>query len=366
MPEREKKPKRERGTGGLIKMRGCKLWYAQYYDQGQRRRVSTKTASKQEAQGVLRNLMSDMDRGGQFIGDLKKLRYADLRRGLLQSYTERGNKSLITTADGTENICGLPALDEFFEYGKDKPGVPVIRITTDAARTFTKKRQAKGFANDTINGSLALLRRMLRLAHEDGKIHVVPKIPLLKAGAARKGFLDRSKFEELLEHIPKKLKPLYIFLYYCGVRLGEALQIEWSQVDLAGKMIRLEATQTKNSEPRQIPLPDALITMLAAVPKDGPVFDSTNYRKSWHKACVAVGLGTLEKVEGKPVKRYNGLLIHDMRRSAIRNMINAGVNEKVAMAISGHKTLEVFRRYNIVTAADTQAAMQKVQSANEI
>ena len=50
----------------------------------------------------------------------------------------------------------------------------------------------------TINGSLALLRRMLRLANEERKLYVVPKIPLLKAGAARKGFLDRSKFEELL------------------------------------------------------------------------------------------------------------------------------------------------------------------------
>lgn len=366
MPEREKKEKRERGTGGLIKMRGCKLWYAQYYDQGQRRRVSTKTASKQEAQGVLRNLMSDMDRGGQFVGDLKKLRYADLRRGLLQSYTELGNKSLITTADGTENICGLPALDKFFEYGKDKPGWPVLRITTDAAREFTKKRRRQGAANDTINGSLALLRRMLRLANEERKLHVVPKIPLLRAGAARTGFLDRGKFEELLGHIPKNLKPLYTLLYYCGVRLGEALKIEWSQVDLAGKMIRLEANQTKNSEARQIPLPDVLTTMIEKLPKHGKVFDSKNYRKCWHKACVAVGLGSLEKVEGKAAERYDGLIIHDLRRSAIKNMIDVGVNEQVAMEISGHKTREVFRRYNIVTSADTQAAMQKVQSANEI
>ncbi|MGA8406571.1 MAG: tyrosine-type recombinase/integrase, partial [Candidatus Acidiferrales bacterium] len=296
--------KRERGIGGLFKMHGCQYWYAQFYDRGKRRRVSTKTASKERAQGILRNLMTDRDRGVQFVGDLKKVRYADLRRGLLQSYRERGNKSLIITSDGRESICGLPALDEFFEYGKDKPGLPVIRITTDAAREFTKKRLAQGAANDTCNGSLALLRRMLRLANEDGKLHVVPKIPLLKAGAARKGFLDRSKFQELLGHIPNNLKPLYVFLYYCGVRLGEALQMEWPRVDLAGKMVRLEGNQTKNSEPREIPLPDSLITMLHALPKDGLVFDSTNYRKSWHKACVAVGLGTLEKVEGKAAEMY--------------------------------------------------------------
>jgi hypothetical protein len=89
----------------------------------------------------------------------------------------------------------LPALDKFFEYeaareGKlEKPGLPVSRMTTDAAREFAKKRMKEGAANGTVNGSLALLRRMLNLAHEDGKIQVKPKIHLLKAAAPRKGFL---------------------------------------------------------------------------------------------------------------------------------------------------------------------------------
>ena len=263
----------------------------------------------------------------------------------------------------TETISGLKALDEFFEYGKDKPGVAATRITTDAARDFTQKRLAKGAANDTVNGSLALLRRMLKIAHEDRKLHVMPKIRLLKPGRPRKGFLDRGGFEELLGHIHDKLKPLFVFLYYCGVRLGEAKQIEWSQVELAGKIIRLEGDQTKNSQPREIPLPDGLVSMLETLPEDGPVFDTTNYRKAWHKACVAVGRGTLEKVEGKPDQRYNGLLIHDLRRSAIRNMMDADVGEKVAMEISGHKTRSVFDRYNIVSREDKTKAMRKVQDA---
>jgi hypothetical protein len=84
-------------------------------------------------------------------------------------------------ADGSETICGLKALDEFFEYAppkEDKPekrGVLVTRITTDAAREFTQKRLDDGAKNGTVNGSLALLRRMLSVAHEDGKIQVKPK-----------------------------------------------------------------------------------------------------------------------------------------------------------------------------------------------
>ena len=91
-----------------------------------------------------------------------------------------------------------------------------------------------------------------------------------------------------------------------------------------------------------MPLPDVLVEMLKKLPKKGQVLDATNLRKAWHKAGVAAGLGTLTKVEGKTDPRYDGLTIHDLRRSAIKNLIKAGVNEKVAMSISGHKTRDVF------------------------
>ena len=92
--------------------------------------------------------------------------------------------------------------------------------------------------------------------------------------------------------------------------------------------------------------PDALIAMLEALEqKSGTVFDGTNLRKTWHKACVAAGLGTLTEVEGKPDPRYTGLIIHDLRRLAISNLMKAGTREKVAMMISGHKTRDVFDRF---------------------
>jgi len=360
--------RRERGTGGLIKIKGCRFWYAQIYDKnGKQRRISTRTEVKQKALADLRNLLTDKDRGLQFVGDLKRIRYGDLRAALLQNYVERGNKSLQVTADGTETIWGLKALDEFFQYeaaseGKqEKPGLPVSRMTTDAAREFAKQRAEEGAANGTVNGSLALLRRMLSVAHEDGKIQVKPKIHLLKAGAPRKGFLPRAQFENLLSHIPTNLKPLITFLYYCGVRLGEATQIEWSQVNLGEALIRLEGEQTKSGSPRTVPLPDVLAKMLKRLPREETVFDATNLRKEWHKACVAAGLGTLTKVEGKPDPRYDGLIIHDLRRSAIKNLMKVGVNEKVAMSISGHKTRDVFDRYHIVDTEDVVEAMQRVQ-----
>jgi integrase len=90
---------------------------------------------------------------------------------------------------------------------------------------------------------------------------------------------------------------------------------------------------------------------------------STNLRKEWHKACVAAGLGRFIEVEGKPDPKYTGLIIHDLRRSAIKNLMKAGVNEKVAMKISGHKTRDVFDRYHIVDTEDVVEAMRRVQQS---
>jgi integrase len=317
--------------------------------------------------------MGDTERGLIPGNEVRRVRYSDLRAALLQNYVERGNKSLQTTADGSETIWGLKPLDEFFDYKPsknnepEKSGVPLTQITTDASREFARMRLDEGVSNDTVNGSLRLLRRMLNIAHEDKKIQVVPKIRLLKSSPARKGFLAKEQFDSLVSFLPVNLKPLVTFLYYCGVRLGEAKQIEWRQVDLRGALIRLEEDQTKNSEARTVPLPDVLVRMLKRIgPGEGTVFDATNLRKDWQKACVAAGLGSLTEVEGKPDPRYTGLIIHDLRRSAIKNLMNVGVNEKVAMKISGHKTRAVFDRYHIVDTDDVVDAMCRLQNGEKI
>jgi integrase len=105
--------------------------------------------------------------------------------------------------------------------------------------------------------------------------------------------------------------------------------------------------------------------------KGAPVGD---FRKAWATACVEAGLGQFVCDRcGQPAAcrsceackydaRYIGRIFHDFRRTAVRNMVRAGVQEKVAMTISGHKTRSIFDRYNITNESDLREAMQRTQS----
>lgn len=225
--------------------------------------------------------MGESERGAAPENQSRKLRYGNLRQALLDDYTARGNKSLQTLANGKETIWGLHALDAFFGYSDVSLGLPVRSIDIDTIRRFIRKRQQEKIGNAAINRSLALLRRMLNIARIDGKIQYMPVVRLLKEPPARKGFLERRQFERLLSKLPIKLRPLITF-HYCGGRVGEACQIEWSQVDLGGALIRLEEEQTKGDEARIVPLPDVLVEVLKRVKKkEGFLFSNEGLRDEW-------------------------------------------------------------------------------------
>jgi integrase len=140
--------------------------------------------------------------------------------------------------------------------------------------------------------------------------------------------------------LPKELRPLLVVGYHTGCRVGELLSLQWRQVDLIENKIRLEPETTKNKDGRVLPICRWVFFRSGKRIQD--------FRESWDSACDRAKLP--------------GLHFHDLRRSAVRNMVRAGVPEKVAMAISGHKTRAIFDRHNIVNDCDLADAAQRMES----
>ena len=278
----------------------------------------------------------------------------DIRKTLILDYRTRGVKMLEEDEDGNPYVWGFEHLDPFFKNR------PARTITTDLLYEFIERRQIDGPKNATINRNLSLLRRMMSLARREGKLVQAPYFPMLKEDNVCKGFLTPSQFIKLREAMPEHLRTLVTFLYFTGCRVGAALAITWSQIESEkGRFqLRIDGNQTKNEEPILLPLPIELNEVLKELPRKGKLVDARNLRKSFQAACVKLGLGV---ETGPHVWQYKGLLLHDFRRSGVRNLIRSGVPRRIAMKISGHLTESTFERYNIVDSTDLHEAMAKVE-----
>jgi integrase len=214
------------------------------------------------------------------------------------------------------------------------------------------------------------LKRAFSLAREAGKLFHRPHIPMLEENNAREGFLDHGGFLALRNELPDYLKDPVSFLYLSGWRSGEMNSLEWR--DVGADAIRLRVENSKNKKQRVLPLRGELAEIVqrakdARKPECSFVFHDSgqpigDFRKAWQNACASAGLGYFEKIgeERAAKKVYHGLLIHDLRRSSVRNMVAAGIPEKVAMGLSGHKTRSVFDRYHIVSEDDLAQASDRL------
>ena len=198
---------------------------------------------------------------------------------------------------------------------------------------------------------------MFSLAVQAGKLSSKPYIPTLEENNARQGFLDHGSFLALKESLSEHLKDPVTFLYYSGWRVSEMRALEWRDVDLAGKVIRLRPEISKNKDGRLLPIKGELLEIIERAKQKRlltcpNVFHDAgqpigSFRKAWKTACKAAGVAQF--------------IVHDLRRSAVRNMVRAGIPERVAMSLSGHKTRAVFDRYNIVSEADLAKAAERLQ-----
>lgn len=334
--------KTDYGAGGVYQ-RG-KTWWVHYPTGSGTIRESAHTRDEKAARKVLRTKL-----GGS--GPTSKISVSELLDDLLLDY-EIKRKTLWWAKMNVENH-----LRPFFKYYK------AAKVKPKLIESYILQKRAEKLADSTINRHLALLRRSFKLGVKNEKnVPAFPAIEKLDESAGvRQGFLEYGDFKKLRDELPEEIRPVEIYAYYTGCRRGEILKLQWHQIDLDARMVRLRASETKGREARTIPLADEVHESLSKLkverdrwwPQSPWVFTRggkriKDFRKSWKDACTRAGVGDA--------------LLHDNRRSGVRNLVRAGVPESVAMKISGHRTRSVFDRYNITSEQDLGEAMKKVQT----
>jgi integrase len=379
--------KRDRGTGSVF-ARGRMAWI-QYSQRGVKIRESTGISTdlpswEKKAEKLLRKKIGEVEAGVH--RDLRQLRYEDLRDAFLADYRVNRRKSLRFDKKGDPYLDKVTRLDDFFV------GYRASDVDADLVRKFTADQQGKGLANGSINRSISALRRMFNLAAEDGKLRNLPHFPMLKEAAPRQGFFESQQYEELARALPDYLRLPLAVGFFTGMRLGEILALQWGQVDFLAGAINLRAGETKNDEGRTVPIVPQLRALLIGqrsrrqpgcefvcfrLDRKGNATKIRGFRKAWYRACIKAGLGRMEPVidsagkavlekprglrsKPKPKMVYQGTIFHDLRRTGVRNLVRAGVPERIAMTISGHRTRSIFERYNIVSPSDVVEAGRKL------
>jgi integrase len=285
--------------------------------------------------------------------EANRLKFTKMAEMIKKDYEGKGNRS----KDRLEHH--LNSLQGFFG------DVRAVDITAERIEDYVDYCQKNGEAFGTIQNRLAASKRMSTLAERKMLINQRPAFPVIAKSKPRKGFFDPDPFWAVHQQLPEDIQPVAEFGYYTGWRGNEILGMKRDQVDFEGGSVKVWPGTTENDEGRVFPfaLLPALKTLLekqdaytkavdkATGKKIDRVFHRNGrrikaFKNAWKTACDKAGVP--------------GRIFHDLRRTAVRNLVRAGVPERIAMVLTGYRTRAVFERYNIVDKRDLMEGVSKL------
>jgi len=258
----------------------------------------------------------------------------------------------------------LPEVKAKDSYGRDKhfithlkrllgEGTKIKDITPGKMESYQKQRLAepspahpgKNITPCEVNKEVTALKVIFNRAVRHGKlkINLIAQVKRLPENNIRTRILTEDEFAALLDASEPHLKPIIQMAYHMGMRRDEIIRLTWFEVDLTKGFIRLPAERTKTDSSRIIPLHPRVKATLEKLPRPihtdrvflryGHPFDEIKH--SFQTACKRAGI--------------ENFTFHDLRHCALNNLRKAGNDFFQIMALSGHKTVSVFKRYNLVT-----------------
>jgi integrase len=354
-----------RGDGRIFR-RGQIFWCA-YSLRGVEHRESTESTDEKQAQKFLKARLREV--GADLLGartfvtpKASKLTVAELVEEALRADFELRGKLSPQNASHLRRVS-----TDFGEYRAVELSAERIDKYIEerlVEKTGTKGEHIPGDRPASVNRTTQVLSQCFSLAIRRGHLSRAPYVRhLSEAGNARQGFFSEQELAAVIEKLPADLRDFTRFAAATGMRKGEISSLTWS--DIEGDVLTLRGEHSKNGESRSIPLV-------------GELAEIVERRKA---ARQVKENGTARMVEfifhraGEPVARFNkswatacrlakcsGKLFHDLRRSAARNMVQAGVPQATAQRVSGHKSSSMFSRYSIICTDDLRTALEKTQT----
>lgn len=357
-------------------IRESTVWWIRFRQHGKTVWQSTETRDERKARAFLREREGKVALNIPVSPTGDRLTLEEAAQMIRADYTANGHKS---SDDLEYRLAHL-----FAHFAREQR---LGRITTGAVEKYKAERLKEGAAPATINRELAALKRMSTLARRQHGLTAPFEVQKFQERNARKGFFERADLDAVCRHLRPELAALARAAYITGWRKSELCSRQWAHVDFDAGWLRLEPRETKNDEGRDFPLVPELRAVLEGqrarvdtiqkktgriVPwifarDDGaPV---VSFYKAWGTACIAAGffrvdpMGQPKDGEAQKTRKVPTKLVHDFRRSAVRNLIRAGIPETTAMHLTGHRTREVFKRYAIVDAGMLREAGEKLALA---
>lgn len=362
-----------------------KKWWLDVRFRGQRYVRTTHTTSQKRANQWARNFIAELESGSYRpqASTVTFERLMELARDFYRVNNRRSIKSL-----------------EFVvkRLAKSFAGVRVFDLTSERIERYKAMRLEEKAAKSTINSELSGLSLMFRLAVDHDLLARKPQMHFLDdSDNVRTGFVTQGDYLAIRAGLPERLADLTDFLWWTGLRLGTARQLQWRDVHggieqdkesdpssregsaprftairrrgarngdlvhpghLEDGTLRIRSETVKTKTAHEIPLVGEIAVLIerAAAYRTllSPFVFHNNARPllnnwceiHWKRAATAVGLGHI--------------LIHDLRRSFVRNMRLAGMPEAVIMRFTGHRTRAIFDRYSIVSVEEQRTALEKM------
>ncbi len=352
------------GGGQLYKPKGSRIWRVRYYDaNGKRVSESLQTENRANAQSRLHKRMLQVGRQLDPAGQDPCL--SELLDLVVRDYERNGKATLSHISHRRkhlERILGAKTSSR--------------RIRAAQVENYISSRQSgpNPASNATVNRELAVLRRGFRLAMKLELLSDMPTFTLLREDNVRRGFVKPVVLEAIIARLPAHLRAPVRFASLTAWRMkSEVLPLKWAQVDLQDGWVRLEPGTTKSRKGRTIKLTASMRLVLVGqhrkaedlYRRTGLMPEFVFFREARQGAAGVGDQIRSMRADWSRATREAGapdVLIHDLRRTGVMNLVKANVPRSTAKKISGHETDSIFERYNIEDAAAMEDAKNRLEA----